>query len=201
MLVWKLSLPSAAAVHPHRIFFRAFHALAVDDGGGGAGLAFGLLATLFVERVMDAIQHAINAPVAKVTIDGAARRQILGKIAPLASGAQHVHHGAERLSHVCLAPAASPPRRRNERFDMRPLLIRQVARVSQMITLVFRSVLVRPHRRPRISPPPMESQPIHETQQVSGRTLSALNIPSAASRAFSSSIDPTLDSRSLPPAQ
>ena len=38
-----------------------------------AGLAFGLLATLFIERVMDAIQHAINAPIAKVTIDGAAR--------------------------------------------------------------------------------------------------------------------------------
>ena len=98
---------------------------------GWAGLAFGLLATLFVERVMDAIQRAINAPIAKVTLDGAARRKILGKITPLASGAQHVHHGVERLSHVCLAPAASPPRRRNERFDMRPLLIRQVARVSQ----------------------------------------------------------------------
>src|SRR5271157_6620936 len=171
MLVWKLSLPSAAAVHPHRIFFRAFHALAVDDGGGWAGLAFGLLATLFVERVMDSIQHAINAPIAKVTIDGAAWRQILGKITPLASRAQHVHHGVERLSHVCLAPAASPPRRRNERFEMRPFLVRQVARVSQMIALVFRSVLVRPHWRPRIGPPSMESQPIHATQQLSGRTL------------------------------
>src|SRR5208283_4248860 len=121
---------------------------------------------------MDSIQHAINAPIAKVTIDGAAWRQILGKITPLASRAQHVHHGVERLSHVCLAPAASPPRRRNERFEMRPFLVRQVARVSQMIALVFRSVLVRPHWRPRIGPPSMESQPIHATQQLSGRTLS-----------------------------
>ena len=47
MLVWKLSLPGPAAVHPHRIFFRASHALAVDDGGGWAGLAFGLLTTLW----------------------------------------------------------------------------------------------------------------------------------------------------------
>src|SRR5271166_6454178 len=139
MLVWKLSLPSQAAVHPHRIFFCAFHALAVDDGGGRAGLAFGLLATLFVERVMDAIQRAINAPIAKVTIDGAARRQILGKVTPLASRAQHVHDGVERLSHVGFASAASPPRRRNERFDMRPLPVRQVARISQMIALVFGS--------------------------------------------------------------
>src|SRR5208337_4516711 len=118
------------------------HALAVDDGGGGAGLAFGLRATLFIERVMDAIQHAIKAPIAKVSIDGAARRQILGKGTPLASGAQHIHDGVERLAHVCFASAAPSPRRRNERFDMRPLLVRQVAWVSQMITLVFRSVLV-----------------------------------------------------------
>src|SRR5208337_1519105 len=80
-------------------FFRASHALAVDDGGGRAGLAFGLLATLFVERVMDAIQCAINAPIAKVTIDSAARRQILGKVTPLASRAQHVHDGVERTAH------------------------------------------------------------------------------------------------------
>jgi hypothetical protein len=30
---------------------------------------------------------------------------------------------------------------------MRPLVVRQVARVSQVITIVFRSVLMRPHRR------------------------------------------------------
>src|SRR5271166_1480535 len=94
--------------------------MAVDGGGGWAGLAFGLLATLFVERVMDAIQNAINAPVANVPIDGAARRQLLGKVTPLASGARHVHHGVERRAHVGFASAASPPRRRNERFDMRP---------------------------------------------------------------------------------
>src|SRR5271165_3699383 len=95
--------------------------MAVDGGGGWAGLAFGLLATLFVERVMDAIQNAINAPVANVPIDGAARWQLLGKVTPLASGAaRHVHHGVERRAHVGFASAASPPRRRNERFDMRP---------------------------------------------------------------------------------
>src|SRR5271165_6952514 len=103
MLVWKLSLPSRAAVHPHRIFFRASHALAVDDGGGWAGLAFGLRATLFIERVMDAIQHAINAPIAKVSINGAARRKILRQVAPLASGAQQVHDGVERVPHVRFA--------------------------------------------------------------------------------------------------
>src|SRR5271165_2480908 len=120
-------------------FLRASHALAVDNGGGGAGLAFGLLATLFVERVMDAIQRAVQAPIAKITIDRAARRQVLGKVTPLASCAQHVHDAVDRLSHVGFASAASPPRRRNERFDMRPLPVRQVARISQMIALVFGS--------------------------------------------------------------
>ena len=39
-------------------------------------------------------------------------------------------------------------------LDTRPLLIRQVARIAQMISIVFRSVLIRPHRRP-----PLESGP------------------------------------------
>ena len=43
--------------------------------------------------------------------------------------------------------AAAAPRWRNERLDKRPLLIRQVTRIAQMITIVFRSVLIRPHRR------------------------------------------------------
>src|SRR5208283_4753078 len=129
-------------------FFSALHALAVDDGGGRAGVAAGLRATLLVEPVMDTIQCAVQAPVAEITIHRAARRKILRQIAPLASRTQQVQDGVERLPHVRLAFAASPPRRRNERLDKRPLLIRQVARISQMITLVPGSILVRPHRRP-----------------------------------------------------
>src|SRR5271157_5893624 len=51
--------------------------------------------------------------------------------------------------------------------------VRQVARISQMIALVFGSVLVRPHRRPPESDRLPASQPIHETQQVSRQTLSS----------------------------
>ena len=120
---------------------------------------------------MDAIQDAINAPVAKVTIDGAARRKIFGEVTPLASRAQHVHDGVERLSHVCFAFAASPPRRRNERFDMRPLLIRQVARVSQLIRLYFARFSLVHIGGPPIRSAFLESQPIHGTQQLSGQTL------------------------------
>src|SRR5258708_8488773 len=34
---------------PHSIFFGAFHALAIDNGGRGAGLFFPLLPTFYVE--------------------------------------------------------------------------------------------------------------------------------------------------------
>jgi len=40
-------------------FFGAFHALAVDDGGGRARVALLLLTALLIERVMDAIQCAV----------------------------------------------------------------------------------------------------------------------------------------------
>ncbi|HKN29124.1 MAG TPA: hypothetical protein VJY34_15050, partial [Roseiarcus sp.] len=52
--------------------------------------------------------------------------------------------------------------------------IRQVARVSQMIPLVIRSVLVRPHRRPPNRSAFLESQPIHETQQLSDQRSPAI---------------------------
>jgi len=73
-----------------------------------------------------------------------------------------------------LALAAARLRRRNERLDQRPLVIRQVARIAQMITMLSRAVLVRPHRRPppRIRTASLESQPIPQIQQVLGRTLS-----------------------------
>jgi hypothetical protein len=75
-------------------------------------------------------------------------------------------------THVGAALAPAGPRRRDERRNNRPLLVRQVARISQVITIVSRSVLLRPHRRPprRISHR-METQTIPTTQEVLRRTL------------------------------
>ena len=65
----------------------------------------------------------------------------------------------------------------NEWFDKCPLVIRQVARVSQMITIVFRAVLMRPHRGPSSNQAAsLESQMIQGIQQVLGRTLSPAGI-------------------------
>ena len=135
-------------------FFGALHALTIDDAGGGAGFSFRLLAAFDVECVMNAIQRAIAVPPDEVVVDRAAWRKIFRKVAPLAAGAQDIHDPIHHRAQICSPLAAAAPRWRNERLDKRPLLIRQVARVSQVITIVFRSVLIRPHRRP-----PLESGP------------------------------------------
>src|SRR5712675_2970540 len=133
---------------PHSIFFGAFHALAIDDGGGGTGLSFRLLAAGDVERVVNAIQHTIALPPNEVVVDRAVRRKVLWKVAPLATGAQDIHHPVHDRTHVGPPLATARLRRRNQWCNIRPLVIREVARVPQVITIVFWSVLKRPHRRP-----------------------------------------------------
>jgi hypothetical protein len=60
----------------------------------------------------------------------------------------------------------------NERFDMRPFLVRHVARIAHMIALVFRTVLGRPHRWSSTNQAAsLESHVILWTQQLSRRTL------------------------------
>src|SRR6266853_5977045 len=70
------------------------------------------------------------------------------KVAPLATGAQDIHHPVHDRTHVGPPLATARLRRRNQWCNIRPLVIREVARVPQVITIVFRSVLKRPHRRP-----------------------------------------------------
>jgi len=57
-------------------------------------------------------------------------------------------------------------RRRHQRRNNRPLLLRQVARVPQMIAIVSRSTLLRPHRQPPANQTAsFESQMIPTTPQ------------------------------------
>ena len=123
--------------------FGALDALAIDDRGGGAGFAFRLLAACDVERLMNAIQHTIALPPDEVAVHRAVRRKVLRQIAPLATGTQDIHHPVHGRPHVDPALATAGLGRRNQRFNIRPLVIRQIARVSQVITIVFRSVLKR----------------------------------------------------------
>src|SRR6266852_421274 len=128
--------------------FGAFHALAIDDASGGAGLPFHFLAAFDVQCMMDAIKRAVAMPPRKIVMQRAARRKVFWNIAPLAAGAQDIHDAVHDRAHVRSPLAAAAFSGRNQRLDMRPFRIRQIARISQVIAVVLRSVLVRPHGGP-----------------------------------------------------
>src|SRR5271169_5806078 len=88
MLRWKAGTVSHMRIDAAPPFFGALHALAIDDGGGGARFSFRLLAAFDIEHVMNEIQHAIALPPDEVVVDRAVRRKILRKVAPLATRAQ-----------------------------------------------------------------------------------------------------------------
>src|SRR5664279_5389956 len=122
---------------------------------------------------MDTIQHAVVSPVAKITIDRAFGRQVLGDVTPLASRAQHVHDAVENFSHVDFALAPATFRLRYQRLKMCPLLVGDIARISQAVAIVFHSIFIRPHRRSSTNQAAyLESQVIQGTQELSRRTLS-----------------------------
>jgi hypothetical protein len=100
------------------------------------------------KRVVTAIPAHNRGAADEVVVDRAVRRKVLRKVAPLATGAQNIHHRVHDPSHVGPPLATTWLGRRNQWRNTRPLVIREVARVPQVITIVFRSVLKRPHRRP-----------------------------------------------------
>src|SRR6478735_3612850 len=92
----------------HAPFFCAFHALAVDDGGGRTGLPLLSIATLLVKRVVNSFQCAVIGPQIEVVIDRAFRRQVFRDRAPLTAGRENVHQAVHYLPYVhgALAPAS-----------------------------------------------------------------------------------------------
>src|SRR5258708_35841576 len=93
-------MDGVSSAAPHSIFFGAFHALAIDDGSGGTGFSFRLLAAGDVEHMVNAIQNPIAVPPHEVVVDRAVRRKVLRKVAPLATGAQDIHHCVHDRTHV-----------------------------------------------------------------------------------------------------
>ena len=89
--------------------------------------------------MMDAIQRAVPVPQAEVIMHGASGRQILGQRAPLAAGAQNVHHAVDHLADSDAPFAAAGLARRDQRLDMRPFRIGQVARITQFVAVVARA--------------------------------------------------------------
>src|SRR6266403_2247970 len=132
----------------HAPFFCAFHALAVDDGGGRAGFPLRAFATPFIERVVDSLQCAVIGPQIEVIVDRAFRWQILRDRAPLTASRENVHEAVHHLPHDHRPLATAGLARRDQRFDQSPFLVGQIARISQLAAVVTGAVLARPHQWP-----------------------------------------------------
>src|SRR5580704_1987574 len=98
--------------------------------------------------MMDPIQRTVAIPPRKIIMQRAARRKVFWNIAPLAPSAEDIHHAIHDRPHVRPPLAAAAFRGRDQRLNIRPFVISQVARISQVIAAVLRPVLVRPHWRP-----------------------------------------------------
>src|SRR5208282_5078914 len=99
-----------------------------------------------------------------------ARRKVFWEIPPLAAGAQDVHHAVHDGSHVRPPLTAAAFSGRDQRLDMCPFVISQVARISQVIAVVLRPVLVRPQRKPLLESTWASSNPSDSKESRSLRT-------------------------------
>src|ERR1700679_1522789 len=132
-------------IDPGPALLRALHTLGVDDRRSRAGLPCGLFATLHIERVMQPLQSPVMGPSDKVLVDRAPRRQVLRDGAPLTPGAEDVHHPVRHLTDIDRTLVAAALGRRNQRPDLAPLRLGQIALVAQMAAVIAASVLTGPH--------------------------------------------------------
>ena len=87
----------------------------------------------------------VPVPQAEVILHGASGRQLLGQRGPMAAGAEQVHHAVNHLADIDVPFATAGLARRDQRLDMRPLLIGQIARIAQLVTVVTGAVFISPH--------------------------------------------------------
>ena len=119
---------------------------------------------------MDPIQRAVANPPRKIVMQCAARRKVFWNIAPLAAGAQDVHHAVHDGPHFGPPLTAPTSGGRNQRLDTCPFVISQVARISQVIAVVLRPVLVRPQCKPLLESGWAPSNPSDSKESRSLRT-------------------------------
>src|SRR6202171_4006028 len=127
----------------HAPFFRAFHALAVDDGGGRTGFPLRSFATLLIERVVDSLQCAVICPKIEIVVDRVFRGQVVRDGAPLTAGRENVHEAVYHLPHDHRALATASLAGRDQRFDQSPFIVGEIARISQIAAVVTGAVLAR----------------------------------------------------------
>jgi hypothetical protein len=122
--------------------------------------------------VVNVLQRAVVIPQIEIIEERALGWKVFGNIAPLTARAQYIHNPVDDLAHIDFSLSPAMFGRTNQRRDVRPLLVRQIARITQLVTIVFGAVLACPHRRPLLNQAAnLESHPIHPIQLLSGRTL------------------------------
>lgn len=65
----------------------------------------------------------------------------------------HIHDSIDDLAHIDFTLSPTMFGRRNHRRD-RPFLVRQIARIMQLVAIVFGAVLAGPYHRPFSGPQP-----------------------------------------------
>lgn len=76
---------------------RAFDGLAVDNRSAGLGFASFELAQVFSQVIVNFFQEPIDLPETEVMIDRAPRGEVLGQVAPLATGFHDIEDRVEQL--------------------------------------------------------------------------------------------------------
>jgi predicted transposase YbfD/YdcC len=107
-------------------YFRGLDTLGVNDAGAGLGVSPLGLAHSFVQGVVNPVPQAADTPAVELGRHGAPGWEIVGELAPLATGAKQVEDGVEDVAAIHLswssrhAGAAS----RQQGPDQIPLFIR-----------------------------------------------------------------------------
>lgn len=128
--------------------------------------------------MMDAFQRAVPAPEIKIVEQRAARRKVFRDRPPLATRAQDIHDAVHHFPQIDTASVAAALGRWNQRRNERPVLFRQIARVTQAAAVVPLAVLCCPHGdHCSNQATTLESQMIHPIQYLPGQTLRGSGFP------------------------
>src|SRR3979490_502935 len=129
-------------------FLRSLYALGINDCRSWTCFTRSLLTTFHIQRVVHLLQCAVVGPSFEIVVNGALGWQIFRHGAPLAAGAEDVHHPVDGLADVDRAFVAAGLGGWDQRPDLAPLFVAQIALVAQMTAGVALSVLLRPHTIP-----------------------------------------------------
>ena len=90
----------------------------------------------------------IVTPEVEILPDRAARRKVLGQMAPLAASLKKREHALQNLPDIYRAPPATTLRGRDMASDQDPLRVGQIAPIPQTSPFVLRSIFLTPHPTP-----------------------------------------------------